>query len=68
MRLRLTLSALIPLLPGCFTYPCETDVLACEQGDAFDEERIADPEVVRRVEELVSETCRVARALRAAEC
>ena len=36
-------------------------------GDAFDEERITDPEVERRVAELVRETHRVARALRAAE-
>ena len=35
MRLRLTLLAAIPLLAGCFTYPCETDVLACEESEAF---------------------------------
>lgn len=28
--------ALIPLLSGCFTYPCETDVLACEEGEDFE--------------------------------
>jgi hypothetical protein len=35
MRPGHTLLALIPLLVGCFTYPCETDVLACEEGEAF---------------------------------
>lgn len=23
------------VLPACFTYPCDRDVLACEEGDAF---------------------------------
>jgi hypothetical protein len=36
MRPVLTLIALMPLLGGCFTYPCETDVLACEEGEAFE--------------------------------
>lgn len=35
MRPGHTFLALIPLLAGCFTYPCETDVLACEEGKDF---------------------------------
>lgn len=38
---------LLPLLPvllaGCFTYPCDTDVLACEDGDAFVVDRACVP-------------------------
>lgn len=28
---------------GCFTYPCETDVLACEEGEALEIDRTCEP-------------------------
>jgi hypothetical protein len=35
MRMPILSLGLAALLPGCFTYPCERDVLACEEGEPF---------------------------------
>ena len=35
----LTIGALMTLLAGCFTYPCDNDVLECEEGEAFEVDR-----------------------------
>jgi hypothetical protein len=56
MRLRLTLSALIPLVTGCFTYPCETDVLGCEQGDAFEVDAQCEAEAPLSIELIEMQT------------
>lgn len=39
MRAVHTMFALAIPLGGCFTYPCETDVLQCEDGEAFEVDR-----------------------------